>query len=163
MHVTNFTVWFSCAVLGARPLSDPAGASDWHDWSAEANCGEPVMPDGRLNDPSAVGSGKFVTPWARMHCANCSSLAEPVLVALAPAAVVAGELALGEELLHPATARAAVTRAAASGPAVTENFLPFVIISMDSLLEIGMAEVDTAAMPCRRRKPARPRLRQACS
>jgi hypothetical protein len=88
-----------------------------------------------------------------MHCANCASLAEPVLVALAPAAVVADEPALLGELLHPPTAtaaatRAAATRAAASGPAVTGNFLPFVIISMDSLLEVGMAEVDTAAMPC---------------
>jgi hypothetical protein len=96
-----------------------------------------------------------------MHCANCTSLAEPVLKALPPAAVAAGELALGEELLHPATARAAATRAAASGPAVTGNFLPFVIISMDSLLEIGVAEVDTAAMPCHRRPPAWPRLCQA--
>jgi hypothetical protein len=87
-----------------------------------------------------------------MHCANCASLAEPVLVALAPAAVVVGGLALGEELLHPATARAAATRAAISDPAVPRRLsragivLPFVIISMDSLLEIGVAEVDTAAI-----------------
>jgi hypothetical protein len=71
-----------------------------------------------------------------MHCANSASLAEPVAEevacgepALAPAP------ALLAELLHPATAMAAATRATASGPAVTGNFLPFVVNSMDPFVK----------------------------
>lgn len=136
MHALNSAALFSSAVVGAWALSDPGGASDLHAWSAELNCGKVVMPCGRLNVPWAVGSGKFVTPWKRMHCANWTSLAEPVLEAVAPAAVAAVELAPGGELLHPAAAIAAAARAAASGPAVPRLlspagiFLPFITILM---------------------------------
>jgi hypothetical protein len=115
MHPTNFTVLSSCWVVGPWPLSDPAGASDLHDRSADANCGELVMLAGKSNVPSAVGSGKFASPCARMHCANCTGLDELVFgVPAAPAPAVA-ELELPGESPHAEAASAATTTTATKG------------------------------------------------
>jgi hypothetical protein len=55
--------------LTVPPFWDPAGASDRHARDADWNCGDSVVALLTVSPPSLVGSGKLVTPWARMHCA----------------------------------------------------------------------------------------------
>src|SRR5262245_33247058 len=53
------------------PCPPPPGISVLHACCADLNCGEAGLTTfgSRTIPPSALGSGKFVTPWARMHLA----------------------------------------------------------------------------------------------
>src|ERR1044071_9552627 len=82
------------------------------------------MLAGTLNVPWAVGSGKFATPCERMHCANCTSLAEPEGLALPAPAPVGAEAELPAEPPQAATARAVTTTAARRGPALPTRRSP---------------------------------------
>src|SRR5690242_10181375 len=66
-------------VVSTEPASAdvPPGWSDWQACWADLNCGEfgstpsPIVI--RLPPPCLVGSGKFGTPWPRMHCEKASA------------------------------------------------------------------------------------------
>jgi hypothetical protein len=55
----------------------PVGWSERQAWLAARYCGEFGSRFPGVNAPVAVGSGKLITPWDRMHVAYATGLRSP--------------------------------------------------------------------------------------
>jgi hypothetical protein len=73
MHLASVSSW-SLRLSDGGPRPAGGCASFPQDCWADLNAGDWVlMSFGTTSPPVALGSGKFGTPWARMHCAYASS------------------------------------------------------------------------------------------
>jgi hypothetical protein len=86
MHSANFTAarLALADMVGGEPLPGRifphACRADWN----PGEDGSSPEPGEMLMLPLPPGSGKLVTPWARMHCENSSAGSAPAAVVVAP-------------------------------------------------------------------------------